>query len=143
MSNIAFNTGLKFNFENHPEESAEEILAKIDGEGPSVGLAIDTGWLGTPEPCLKKSKAQPPAQPSLHGWVAGDARAEGVPRAPSLSEIPNSGKIFWKARRAAVGTHSSAARFLTRPPAREPEPGSSCIFPLHFGWTMFRRCMRS
>ena len=40
-------TGLKFNFENHPEKSAEEILAKIDGGGPNIGLAIDTGWLGT------------------------------------------------------------------------------------------------
>ncbi len=40
-------SGVRFHFENHPEKSAEEILAKIDGGSEWVGVCIDTGWLGT------------------------------------------------------------------------------------------------
>jgi sugar phosphate isomerase/epimerase len=40
-------TGLKFNYENHPEKSADEIVAQIHGGGEGIGVALDTGWLGT------------------------------------------------------------------------------------------------
>jgi sugar phosphate isomerase/epimerase len=36
-----------FNFENHPEKSADELRQKIAGGSEWVGLCIDTGWLGT------------------------------------------------------------------------------------------------
>lgn len=40
-------SGIRFNFENHPEKSAQEIAQKIDGGDDLVGVAVDTGWLGT------------------------------------------------------------------------------------------------
>jgi sugar phosphate isomerase/epimerase len=39
--------GLRWNFENHPEKSAAEILEKIGGGSDRIGVCIDTGWLGT------------------------------------------------------------------------------------------------
>jgi sugar phosphate isomerase/epimerase len=39
--------GVRFNIENHPEKSAQEILAKIGGGNEWLGVCIDTGWLGT------------------------------------------------------------------------------------------------
>jgi sugar phosphate isomerase/epimerase len=40
--------GSRFAFENHPEKSTDEILAKIDnGKWKHVGVALDTGWCGT------------------------------------------------------------------------------------------------
>lgn len=40
--------GLALAIENHPEKSADELLAKIgDGAGGLIGAAIDTGWWGT------------------------------------------------------------------------------------------------
>jgi len=40
--------GVVYGYENHPETSVAEILAKIGGgDEDVVGLAIDTGWLGT------------------------------------------------------------------------------------------------
>jgi sugar phosphate isomerase/epimerase len=39
--------GVRFNIENHPEKSAQEILAKIGGGNDWLGVCIDTGWLGT------------------------------------------------------------------------------------------------
>ncbi len=47
VKRLIASTGLKFNYENHPEKSVDEILEKIEGGGPGIGLAIDTGWLGT------------------------------------------------------------------------------------------------
>jgi sugar phosphate isomerase/epimerase len=38
---------VRFNVENHPEKSASEILARIDGGNEWLGVCIDTGWLGT------------------------------------------------------------------------------------------------
>lgn len=40
-------TGVRFHFENHPQKSAEAILAPIDGGNDWLGVCIDTGWLGT------------------------------------------------------------------------------------------------
>jgi sugar phosphate isomerase/epimerase len=40
--------GVRYGFENHPEKSVDEILAKIGGGKFSrVGVALDTGWCGT------------------------------------------------------------------------------------------------
>lgn len=39
--------GIGYNFENHPEKSAEEILGKIGGGDEWLGVCIDTGWLGS------------------------------------------------------------------------------------------------
>lgn len=39
--------GLKANHENHPEKSAAEIIGRIQGGNQYVGIAVDTGWLGT------------------------------------------------------------------------------------------------
>jgi L-ribulose-5-phosphate 3-epimerase len=36
-----------FNIENHPEKSAQELLAKIGGGNEWLGVCIDLGWLGT------------------------------------------------------------------------------------------------
>lgn len=40
-------SGVGFNFENHPQKSAAEILAQINGGSDVLGVCIDTGWLGT------------------------------------------------------------------------------------------------
>ncbi|GAB4529604.1 MAG: hypothetical protein OHK0046_49620 [Anaerolineae bacterium] len=37
---------LRFGYENHPEKSPEEVLAKI-GFSDYIGTAVDTGWYGT------------------------------------------------------------------------------------------------
>jgi len=39
--------GLRFNYENHPEKSTQEILTVIGGGNEWLGVCIDTGWLGT------------------------------------------------------------------------------------------------
>ena len=38
---------LRANFENHPEKTPAEVLAKIDGGSDVLGVALDTGWCGT------------------------------------------------------------------------------------------------
>jgi sugar phosphate isomerase/epimerase len=40
-------TGIRFNYENHPEKSAEEILKKVGGGNEWLGVCVDTGWLAT------------------------------------------------------------------------------------------------
>ena len=39
--------GVRFNVENHPQKSAEEILKVVDGGNQWLGVCIDTGWLAT------------------------------------------------------------------------------------------------
>jgi sugar phosphate isomerase/epimerase len=38
---------IEFNFENHPQKSAQEILDAVGGGNRWLGVCIDTGWLGT------------------------------------------------------------------------------------------------
>ena len=38
--------GLRFAFENHPEPTPRDVLAKI-GDDPSLGVCVDTGWFAT------------------------------------------------------------------------------------------------
>lgn len=41
-------SGIVYGYENHPEKSVDEILAKLGtGDEDVIGLAVDTGWLGT------------------------------------------------------------------------------------------------
>lgn len=47
IQRVAKTTGIAFNYENHPEKSVDEILKKIGGGSPEVGVAVDTGWLAT------------------------------------------------------------------------------------------------
>ncbi len=44
---LAKKTGIRAAHENHPEKSAAEILAKVGGGNEWLGVAVDTGWLGT------------------------------------------------------------------------------------------------
>ncbi len=39
--------GLKFNFENHAEMTAAEILERTHGGSEAIGVCLDTGWCGT------------------------------------------------------------------------------------------------
>lgn len=39
--------GIRFNLENHPEKTVEEILKPIGGGNEWLGVCVDTGWLGT------------------------------------------------------------------------------------------------
>lgn len=40
-------TGIRVNHENHPEQSVQEIREKIDYGADGLGIAVDTGWMGT------------------------------------------------------------------------------------------------
>lgn len=39
--------GIRFNIENHPQKTAQELLALVGGGNEWLGVCIDTGWLGT------------------------------------------------------------------------------------------------
>ena len=40
-------SGMRFNLENHPEKSTEELLKPIGGGNEWLGVCLDTGWFGT------------------------------------------------------------------------------------------------
>lgn len=40
-------TGVRFNVENHPQKTAQELLDVVGGGNDWLGICIDTGWLGT------------------------------------------------------------------------------------------------
>lgn len=40
-------TPVAFNYENHPEKSVDEIRQNIPAGNDKIGIALDTGWLGT------------------------------------------------------------------------------------------------
>jgi sugar phosphate isomerase/epimerase len=44
---VCHSTGVRFNTENHPEKTFEQIVAPIGGGNEWLGVCIDTGWLGT------------------------------------------------------------------------------------------------
>jgi L-ribulose-5-phosphate 3-epimerase len=44
---ITHDTGIRFNHENHPEKTVDEIRKKIDFGVGGIGIAVDTGWMGT------------------------------------------------------------------------------------------------
>ena len=39
--------GVRLAIENHPEKTPDEVLAKIDAAGGTMGAAVDTGWWAT------------------------------------------------------------------------------------------------
>jgi sugar phosphate isomerase/epimerase len=47
VSALARESGVLFCFENHPQKSVQEIVDAIEGGNAWVGVAVDTGWLGT------------------------------------------------------------------------------------------------
>ena len=47
IERLARTSGVRFNYENHPEKNAREILGKINGGSDMVGANVDTGWLAT------------------------------------------------------------------------------------------------
>lgn len=47
VKRLVASTGIRFNYENHPEKEIDELKAKIEGGLPGIGLAVDTGWLVT------------------------------------------------------------------------------------------------
>lgn len=46
-SELCAKAGIRFNVENHPEKTTEEILKVVGGGNEWLGVCIDTGWLGT------------------------------------------------------------------------------------------------
>jgi sugar phosphate isomerase/epimerase len=40
-------SGILYNYENHPETSVEAIRHQIEGGADGLAIALDTGWLGT------------------------------------------------------------------------------------------------
>ncbi len=40
-------TGVRFNVENHPQKTAQELLTVVGGGNDWLGVCIDMGWLGT------------------------------------------------------------------------------------------------
>jgi hypothetical protein len=48
INDVAQEHGVRRAFENHPEKSADEILARIgNGKYEHCGVSLDTGWQGT------------------------------------------------------------------------------------------------
>ncbi|HEY7117359.1 MAG TPA: sugar phosphate isomerase/epimerase family protein [Tepidisphaeraceae bacterium] len=48
VNDVCQHLNVRWGFENHPETSIDQILAKIDaGRHDRVGVALDTGWCGT------------------------------------------------------------------------------------------------
>jgi sugar phosphate isomerase/epimerase len=47
-SRLCASTGILYDYENHPEKSAQEMRSKIAGSDPAlIGLGVDLGWMGT------------------------------------------------------------------------------------------------
>jgi sugar phosphate isomerase/epimerase len=40
-------TGVRFNVENHPQKTADELMKIVGGGNDWLGICIDMGWLGT------------------------------------------------------------------------------------------------
>lgn len=47
IRSLSRKTGICVNHENHPEKSVDEIRQKIDMGADGLGVAVDTGWMGT------------------------------------------------------------------------------------------------
>jgi sugar phosphate isomerase/epimerase len=47
VKSLVKSSGVAYNFENHPEKTPAEVLAKIDGGSEKIGVALDTGWVGS------------------------------------------------------------------------------------------------
>jgi sugar phosphate isomerase/epimerase len=68
-------TGIGFNFENHPEKSAAEIRAAIAAGSDGIGLCVDTGWLGSNG--IDAPKAVRELGPLIRHVHVKDVRASG------------------------------------------------------------------
>lgn len=47
IQQLVAGSGVAYNYENHPETTPEEMIAAIDGGSEHIGVALDTGWIGT------------------------------------------------------------------------------------------------
>lgn len=47
VRSLVRSSNVAYNYENHAEQTAEQILSKIDGGDERIGVALDTGWIGT------------------------------------------------------------------------------------------------
>lgn len=47
MRAICEEFGVRYAFENHPQKAAAEILERVAGGDDLLGIAVDTGWLGS------------------------------------------------------------------------------------------------
>ncbi|MEX0776859.1 MAG: sugar phosphate isomerase/epimerase family protein [Phycisphaeraceae bacterium] len=47
IRDLSRQTGIRVYHENHPEKTVEEIRQKIDYGADGLGIAVDTGWMGT------------------------------------------------------------------------------------------------
>ena len=47
IEKLARASGVRYNYENHMETSATRIIEQIHGGSDVIGVALDTGWLGT------------------------------------------------------------------------------------------------
>lgn len=101
-------TGVLYNYENHPEKSVEEIRAQVDHGENGLAVALDTGWLGTqgvdaPEAVRRLGRLirhvhlKDVAKPGGHHTVrlgAGCVDIPGVVR--ELKAIGYSGAVSWE-----------------------------------------------
>ncbi len=114
--------GIGFNIENHPEKSAEEILAKIGGGNEWLGVCIDTGWLGTqgvsgPEviracgPLVRHTHIKDVAKAGAHETcLLGDGVADVAGCIEALREIGYVGWYSWEDEPEARNPMESAER---------------------------------
>ena len=68
-------TGIRCNYENHPEKSAAEMRAAIDGGSPTLGICVDTGWFGSNG--IDAPKAIKELAPLIRNVHVKDVRAPG------------------------------------------------------------------
>jgi len=47
IEKLSKKTGIRYNYENHPEKSAQEVLEKINGGSDMIGVAVETGWFAS------------------------------------------------------------------------------------------------
>jgi sugar phosphate isomerase/epimerase len=108
VQRITRDTPLRFNYENHPEKSVDEMKTKIGGGSDKIGIALDTGWLGTQKldapatvralgPLLRHIHLKDVATAGQHDTCP---LGEGVVNIPgviaALKEIGYAGALSWE-----------------------------------------------
>ncbi len=77
-------TGIRCNYENHPEKSVAELRAAIEGGSEMLGLCVDTGWLGTHG--VDAARAVRELGPLVRNVHVKDVRAPGAHETCPLGE---------------------------------------------------------
>jgi sugar phosphate isomerase/epimerase len=100
--------GVRCNYENHPQKTAEELLSPIGGGNDWLGVCVDLGWLGTngvdgPDmlrrlgPLVRHVHVKDVLAPGRHDTCAlgeGVANIEGCLQA--LADIGYDGWLAWE-----------------------------------------------